>query len=195
MRVVTRTEPMLQGFGDAVLDALKVPPGQKVGVVGIPSGGILLAEIVRRACFRRGLAVDDSEVKSQRPSTGMKRAGVLARIVARTIQMLPTAFQDRLRVTEHRLLSTRRDAKRTVEAPTPLEPLLDCDYLVVVDDAIDSGHSMRAVLDFLCEKLSRPRDSFFVAVYVVTQDAPVIEPDFAMLRGVLVRFPWSVDAA
>jgi hypothetical protein len=28
----------------------------------------------------------------------------------------------------------------------------------------------------------------------VTLDQPLVEPDFALYRGVLCRFPWSFDA-
>ena len=39
-----------------------------------------------------------------------------------------------------------------------------------------------------------PATELRAAAITVTLDDPVVEPDYALYRGVLCRFPWSFDA-
>ena len=64
----------------------------------------------------------------------------------------------------------------------------------MVDDAVDSGVTLAAVLDLLRDTCRRDI-RFRSAVITVTLDNPMTEPDYTLYRGVPCRFPWSFDAA
>lgn len=66
--------------------------------------------------------------------------------------------------------------------------------LLVVDDAVDSGVTLATVLNVL-RALCPAGTEIRSAVVTVTLDGPLIQPDFALHRGILCRFPWSFDAA
>ena len=76
-----------------------------------------------------------------------------------------------------------------------------CNYLAVarackggtVDDAIDSGVTIRVVCDALQERYGM--DAVIkTAVVTVTTDAPLLDADFYCYHDhTLVRFPWSMD--
>ena len=66
--------------------------------------------------------------------------------------------------------------------------------LLVVDDAVDSGVTLATVIDLL-RNTCPDRTEIRSAVITVTLEEPRAEPDYALYRGVLCRFPWSFDAA
>lgn len=165
-------------------------------LVGIRTGGLFVAETMARShpgtlpvlsltCRRAG-----TKTKSRIPWLNQ------------ALLSLPRGTVDKLRVLEHRLLSTRRtrlahapevdrqEAQRIAEAvaATPGARIL------VVDDAVDSGLTLGTVLELL--RGNTPTGTELrSAVITVTLDAPRVEPDYALYRGVLCRFPWSFDAA
>jgi hypoxanthine phosphoribosyltransferase len=65
--------------------------------------------------------------------------------------------------------------------------------VMVVDDAVDSGVTLAAVLRTLRESCP-PGTELRTAAITVTRPSPAVEPDYALWRGVLCRFPWSFDA-
>ena len=62
---------------------------------------------------------------------------------------------------------------------------------VIVDDAIDSGHSMLCVYDMI--RHVYPCSDIYTAVFTTTQKQPVCTADFSAYSDTLVRFPWSLD--
>jgi hypoxanthine phosphoribosyltransferase len=66
------------------------------------------------------------------------------------------------------------------------------DYIVVVDDAVDTGYSMLRVLEFL-ESLGYDRKNILTAVITVTGRHPVFLPD-VYLYEYLITFPWSIGS-
>ena len=62
--------------------------------------------------------------------------------------------------------------------------------LLVIDDAIDSGVSMKSVLRFLHEQ---GYHNLFTAVLTTTSRAPVFEADYSHFRE-LITFPWSIGS-
>lgn len=166
-------------------------------LVGIRTGGFVVAEAMARAT---------AEPLPVLPLT-CQRAGTAAKsrlpFLHEFLGMLPRGAVDALRLLEHRLLSPRR--KRLAKVPNvdnteaaaitaQLSASQTRHRLLVVDDAVDSGITLQTVVELLrstCPIETEIRS----AVITVTLAAPKAEPDYALYRGVLCRFPWSFDAA
>lgn len=163
-------------------------------LVGIRTGGLVVAEAMARAAVR---PVTVLPLTSRRASTGTKaRFGLLRTTATR----LPRPVLDRLRVLEHRLLTGRRKARVALQPFDHHEAATIGAHIaavagsrvLVVDDAVDSGVTLATVLGLLRETTGAAK--IRSAVITVTLDDPRVEPDFALYRGVLCRFPWSFDA-
>lgn len=63
--------------------------------------------------------------------------------------------------------------------------------ILIVDDAIDSGSTMKLVLDAVVAKF--PHAEIKTAALVVTFVNPFIHPDYYTHKNCLLRFPWSED--
>ncbi len=163
-------------------------------LVGVRTGGLVVAEAMARAC-----PIPVLPLTCRRPTTGLK-----SRIpgLKNVLGALPEAWRDGLRRAEHHLLSGRR---RAVAAP-PVDPNEAATIgawlaarpgpvrVLVADDAVDSGVTLAAVLRTL-RAACPPATELRSAAITVTMDNPLVEPDYALYRGVLCRFPWSFDAA
>jgi hypoxanthine phosphoribosyltransferase len=165
-------------------------------IVGIRTGGLVVAEAMARAA---SAPIPVLPLTCRRAGTGVKsRLKLLPALLA----TLPRPAVDGLRWLEHRLLSARRRTQAKVQhidhaeaagigrrlAQGPASPMV-----LVVDDAVDSGVTLATVLRLLRETC--PQDTQFrSAVVTVTLAQPLAEPDFALYRGILCRFPWSFDA-
>jgi hypoxanthine phosphoribosyltransferase len=166
-------------------------------LIGIRTGGLVVAESMARAA---AASLPVLPLTCQRAGTATKsRLPFLHQLLA----VLPRGVVDALRLLEHRLLSPRR--KRLAKKPnvdhaeaTAIGAQLATTHsqhrLLVVDDAVDSGVTLETVVGLL--RSSCPADTDIrSAVITVTLEAPRAEPDYALYRGVLCRFPWSFDAA
>jgi len=152
-------------------------------IVGIATGGEYVAEMM----FSQ---VPHVTVRSSRPSTEAKQSlGFIWRI----IRNLPDFVKDGMRVAEAKWLGRRRSGTQ--------EPLsLSADIItfiarskkiLIVDDAIDTGMTMKRVINAI-RGVEGERD-IAVAVISVTMSDPIVEADYKLYTGVLVRFPWSKD--
>ena len=65
--------------------------------------------------------------------------------------------------------------------------------ILLVDDAIDTGHSLDAVLSYLQER-GFERKNIKIAVLTTTGADPVVPADFTLLDQVICAFPWSYDS-
>lgn len=166
-------------------------------LVGIRTGGLVVAESMARAAPHYPPVLP---LTSRRAGTGTKSQ---LRGLPAILRRMPRPVIDAMRLAEHHLVSKRRrrrpqsqhidpteaDDIRRFLAGAPRERLV-----LVVDDAVDSGVTLNAVLRLL--RATCPGDTIFrSAVITVTLESPVAEPDHALYRGVLCRFPWSFDAA
>lgn len=157
-------------------------------ILGIRSGGAYVAEAV--ACHFPEARL--GYITSRRPSTGKK--GKLG--LKRLLRYLPVALLDALRILEARLLARSGNPERKVaiDISQDVRELMaqPSTKILLVDDAVDSGYTLRAVVDTL-SALTPGR--LFTAAITSTTSAPVMMPDFLLYNdNVLVRFPWSMDA-
>lgn len=194
IRVVEFDSTAFENF--ATRAALGNLPGS-VLVIGVANGGLPLArkvhELLRADVGRESVY---AEITCQRPSTGVKKKSPFRTATIRAVfRILPTPVLDRLRALEHARLAQRRQGhlEREVHFSGSVRP--DAfDWVLIVDDAVDSGSSLHHIRHYLTHEQGIPAAKLRVLVAAVTQDAPLVEPDYAWTRGVLVRFPWSLDA-
>lgn len=156
-------------------------------VVGIKTGG----DVIGRLIAERFSEAVYLPVSASRPGTSAKngKRSILSR--------LPYFVTDTLRIMESKVLSwfASGNAERNVEFQIDAEfrDLMNksgCKVLII-DDAIDSGATLRQVKGKLLELF--PRCICKSAVITVTTSSPVESPDFRLFNNKLIRFPWSTD--
>ena len=146
-------------------------------VLSILRGG----EYVGRELFRD---VRHESVVLQRPTTRRK-----GRIFGKVMQALPYWLLDRLRIAEAWLLSRKSAKYKPAEVELPDVAAL---RILIVDDAVDSGHTLRSVVEAVTS--ANPDADVRTAVITVTTPHPVIRPNYMMFNNLsLIRFPWSKD--
>lgn len=64
--------------------------------------------------------------------------------------------------------------------------------VLLVDDAIDTGMTLKIVKNFLVNQFNETND-IKIAVVTSTNRHPVMEADFFLYNRVLIRFPWASD--
>ncbi len=193
MKVLTLNEEGLRMAARRLADDIvgSCPDGFDL-MVGIRRGGAFVADGLQEAlpdgyCRRR------RDVELQRPSTKRKGNRLSAILRRMPIWMLNT-----LRCVEARMLQLSCRGKSVEEIGLSFDtgslPSLDGKpRILVVDDAIDSGVTIRVVCDALQERYGM--DAVIkTAVVTVTTDAPLLDADFYCYHDhTLVRFPWSMD--
>ncbi|SEH08557.1 Phosphoribosyl transferase domain protein [Candidatus Venteria ishoeyi] len=65
--------------------------------------------------------------------------------------------------------------------------------IILIDDAIDTGYSVKAVVNYLLMK-GYMRDKIKVAVITTTTIKPKFKADFSLFKEVICAFPWSYDS-
>lgn len=191
MKVIDATKQDINDFANEVCGTFRtnIAQADKVLVVGVASGGLPLAKNVF-------LNLSDNknkkytEISCQRPSTQKKESGMFSWLFNMIISLSPKFVLNKLRVIEHVLLSKKRTPKREVKLNQDIV-FSDYNLVIVVDDAIDSGFSLKQVVNFIAKLTS---SDIVSAVYVTTQKKPVYTADYSKHQDILVRFPWSKDA-
>jgi hypoxanthine phosphoribosyltransferase len=167
------------------------------GLIGIPTGGMVVAQSMARAA---GRDMPVLALTCRRPSSKMKPG---ASAVRKIVGGLPRPIVDRLRFAEHALLTRRRPSPPSAPYRFNEQELDGIDRwiesvrqplsLLIVDDAVDSGATLYQVMDAVRRRT--PEDTEVrSAVITVTTDQPLVQPDYSMFHRQLCRFPWSLDA-
>jgi uncharacterized protein len=162
-------------------------------LVGVRTGGFVVAETMARVASFRVMPLT-----CRRPTTALKS---LVPGLKPLLSALPEPLLNALRRVEHRATAGHRRAEGTTQIDLAeaaaiadrLRKLGRSPRVLVVDDAVDSGVTLATVLRTLGE-LCPPTAELRTAVITVTTEDPIVDPDYALYRGVLCRFPWSFDA-
>jgi len=166
-------------------------------VVGIRTGGLVVAECMVRFA---STALPVRPLTCRRAATATKSRIPKLRSV---LLGLPRPARDLLRRAEHRYLIAPRaqrprrqevDPGESATIATEFAALAAPPRILVVDDAVDSGVTLAAVLALLRD-IAPPGSDIRTAAITQTLENPVARPDFVLFRSVLCRFPWSFDAA
>lgn len=159
-------------------------------VVGIASGGWVIAqEMMQGGAFS---GAQYCQVRCRRPSSTFKDRAFVKAIIRR----LPRWLSDSLRAAEARVIGRKSaSAPRLVEASEDvLRVLAGSGQILVVDDAVDSGSTLRAVVERV-RSVAKPESLIVTAAVTLTNPEAAIAPDIVLHRGVLIRFPWAPDAS
>jgi hypoxanthine phosphoribosyltransferase len=159
--------------------------------IGIRSGGYVVAEMMAQEAKHTHLLL---AISRQRSSTKKKKR------IKNILKLLPYFISNRLRIWEHKALNSKPPAEQPQFTPDAGELSALRAYLqvrkacriLIVDDALDSGATMKAVFDLV----KAEADSACViktAAITVTTESPLIQPDYKLYHYVLCRFPWSFD--
>jgi pyrimidine operon attenuation protein/uracil phosphoribosyltransferase len=191
MKVIDITYSDLDHFYDVVTERLfaHVKKDEMIAVVGIANSGLELSSGVFKRLQNKGYSnAMDYGVRCKRPhSSSIDTIGKIYRILP-----IPPFISNSLRYIEHQILGKFRPKQRTVEFLNHSDTKISkCDHILIIDDAVDSGHSMKAVYQEIQKHNSHAKID--LAAYAITQQNPVIEPAVYQYRNVIVRFPWAMD--
>lgn len=154
-------------------------------VVCVPRAGYYLVEKGWADC-------DSMPIKIIKPSAdSFVPYGFLKRIFGRLVRFLPLYVRDRLRIwdAKRRIKQGRRITDIKVELPVIPESV---ERVLIVDDAVDSGITLAAVI----AAFKRMKSHIIIrsAVITVTGNKPLCMPDYFLYNNsILVRMPWSID--
>ena len=158
-------------------------------VVGIAEGGRLMAEIISQK-----LELPLLLVIRQRKLTQYKSKS------KNILKYIPKKILNLIRIIENRYCEFLLKIKKQAEQPDEIKILSNelsffenpqIKNILLVDDAIDSGSTVRNVEKFLQTK----NNGWNIKIAVITQSfkQPVRKADYQLYNRVLVRFPWSND--
>ncbi len=156
-------------------------------IIGVKSGGDVLGRIMS-SDFPNAYY---TTVDASRPGSTTKKTN------GSFLSKLPYFITNAMRIVESYVLSMfeHGDSERDVRInfDEKCKELLNksgCKILII-DDAIDSGATLRQVKGKLLGMY--PECCCISAVMTVTVPTPAEKPDFRLFSNKLIRFPWSTD--
>ena len=168
--------------------------GEPLALVGVRNGGAVVARHVFDHLAKENKGLRYFEAGASRKSTTAKSSAGIKNVLSR----LPSMLSDWLRLMEYYLVSLRMRLFQAVDRAIKLDSdlldyitTLDSGRLFIIDDAIDSGATVKNLLDE--PDVINPALEYKVAVIVVTQKKPLIHPDVSVFDNILLRYPWSND--
>lgn len=193
MKVINFNCSEFEVYLQSIVDELIID-FQSILVLGVKEGGVPIATMVyQKLTTFKHVKVDYSEILCQRPTTKVKKKNPQREKLVKSIfRYTPEIVLNQIRVAEHHLLSSKkRNTRRTIHAEYERETN-HYDLILIVDDAVDTGHSMAEIINYV--KRQHHQSIIKTLSAVVTKKNPVIMPDYSLYRDVLIRFPWSLDA-
>jgi len=187
MKIIDITYPDLDHFYNSLLEKLSMDISKQstISVVGIANSGLALSKPIHEKLVQSGYQATHFSVTCRRPHSGTRdfASGIL--------KYIPSILSKLLRTIEHHLLQNFRNKQRNIDFHGNDISIANCNFILIVDDAVDSGYSLKAVQQNI--QIMAPNAKIKTAAYVITQKNPVIVPDIFQHRDVIVRFPWVMD--
>jgi hypoxanthine phosphoribosyltransferase len=175
----------------------RIRPFEPDLVVGIATGGADVAEAIAASLGGTPVAI----VKSQRPGTLIKQSRPVSRVLSSLPERLANFarwFEVEYREVAYYLRVRRHGEDRSDPQNRIVEPELLADAVaraarvLVVDDTLDSGQTLRGVVDAVRE--ANPGAQVRTAVIATTWRRPPVHPDYVLQPRLLLRLPSSFDA-
>ena len=193
MKVINFNQHVFEDFLDKNLSDFMIE-NDKLLILGIKEGGIPLAKIVVSYLENKySNSLDFETIICQRPSTKIKKSNQFKKSILKTLfQVTPQFILNRIRVLEHYyLMKNVQNSYREVIFSDKID-FSHYAKILIVDDAVDSGYTLKAVLDKVKENVKNESKIFSLAAVVTNKEA-CIWPDYTLYSDVLIRFPWSLD--
>lgn len=192
MKVITLSEDALSLHCRILQRKIEVSGFSPTLILGIASGGTYVAQ---RVCPEK----DHRIVSRRRSFTKVKKE---ISLTFRILRILPLWVSDSLRIWEARyrerifrkkgIQDMKRNCKEIELSPECRNDIEKASDILLVDDAVDTGETLCAVIESVKE--INPTANIKSAVIAVTMHKPLQMPDFHIYSGgILVRFPWSFD--
>lgn len=187
MKVITLSQEKFKD--DCIQLGLMFQDLDFIAIVGIRTGGYEVAKNIHHALMS---STPLYSVDAKRNSTGRKQTLHLKSLA----RLMPITVNNLLRILEHKSrlkhFNRTKTESRSVILSENLISFLSgkTGNIVLIDDAVDTGYSVSAVLT---ELSTLPNIKVKVGVVVQTFENPLIVPDYKLYSGVLIRFPWSMD--
>lgn len=194
MKVITLNRDGLARASKKLTEAVLASAFRPTHLLAIANGGVhVTREMANHIALDSSLLVVPARRRLSEWKRGFHATALLRR--------LPYFITDRLRVLEAHVLGRLRkpdtsdlfaplprdvsEILRSIRSPVPIR-------LLVVDDAVDSGRTLRRIVNEL-QCVQDAGGEIRTAVITVTRAHPLIRPDFHLYDGVICRFPWSYD--
>lgn len=194
MKVITLDKDGLDKMSKKLASIVEADGRRFDAIVAVKSGGSIVCDYFCHHFPKQNYGFR-TDVLVQRPTT-KKKIG----IVGKLLKKLPYWLLNIIRMGEsrvyelHSLHSTQIPDVR-VDLPESLIKLLKNEktpQILIVDDAIDSGHTIAIVENSI--KTVNNDMSIRVAVITVTTPNPKKMPEYYIFNNrTLIRFPWSND--
>jgi len=168
--------------------------GEFTALIGIRKGGAEVAKIIFEHLGQNDVNLQYFEVEATRYTSSIKNTHGIKQLFKR----IPRFFLNWLRIAEHFHVKLRMLIFHEIDRSIYIEQGL-VNYLVnlnegrllLIDDAIDSGATIKSLLNELHSINSGLE--YKVAALVVTQSRSIVLADVSLYQQVLLRFPWSSD--
>jgi hypoxanthine phosphoribosyltransferase len=130
-------------------------------------------------------------LRCQRSGSTAKRKSSLFSFI---VKHLPQRVNNVLRIIESKILSSRKPRLADIRLTEHQHRVItNAKRILVVDDAVDSGATLIAVLDAIYKVAGN--QTVRSAAITVTTEKPLVMPDYFIYNDkTLIRFPWSADA-
>ncbi|MCQ2538622.1 MAG: phosphoribosyltransferase [Lachnospiraceae bacterium] len=153
-----------------------------------------LVVFIAKGAFQIGKIISENfdcpmvEINCSRKGSKLKNA------LSPFFKLIPSGLKAMLREKEMNNLSKKADSERTAEYDVVSWSKHDsAKRILLVDDSIDSGYSMRAAYDCVKEYFAGAE----VRIAVINEfegSEKVISSDYCLLQNTLISGPWSADS-
>ncbi len=149
-------------------------------ILFIERAGLLIGDIVANY-----LRCEMSGIATKRSGNGVK-AGI--KNILRYLPRFITHFLRRAEIHSN-IHEVKSERKIVIDYPLPCKKK----KILLIDDAIDTGNSIKAVIDYLINK-GYSREQIKIAVITTTGKEVKYKADFSLFNQVICAFPWSYDS-
>lgn len=156
-------------------------------VIGILNGGGFVLEEFKKVNKKRDIVYET--IKIQRASThGLKKNS----IVQSVLKLMSYTVLDKMRIVEHKKYIKEMVSNKTESISLEFKKAHKAiEQILILDDALDTGQTIKSVVNAISSKY--PKAEVKIGVVAWTYTNSVVKPDYYIIKGDLVRFPWSLD--
>lgn len=193
MKVQTLDDKQLQIMALKLISLVKDNFDPNI-LIGICNGGFYVSNLMIKALPAGTVHLP---LTCRRPISSYKNV-----FLKKLFSFSPTVLNDWLRIREHQVLTRKLKlygenhfsfiTSEMVAIENSLVTKGNTCRVLIVDDAIDTGNTLLAVVKTV-RKLLPDSAIMKTAVITLTAKKNLIQPDYYIYSDTLLRFPWSID--